>query len=315
MARLLDDLLDISRITRRQLELRKERVELSVLVASAVETSRPLIDTGRHALDVRLPAEPVWMHADAVRVSQVFSNLLNNAAKYTDPGGRIELEAERHGREIVVTIRDTGIGIAAEMMPRLFQIFSQAPEAVGRAQGGLGIGLSLVRGLVELHGGTVEARSEGEQRGSTFVVRLPVLTSEPAPRGDAGPVARTEPPAGDVGVLVVDDFRDHAESLARLIEANGYTVRIAYDGDQAIEVLESFHPAVVVLDLGMPKRDGIEVARWIRAQPWGASTILVALTGWGQDADRRRTREAGFDHHLVKPTDATRILSILQSRV
>jgi PAS domain S-box-containing protein len=312
MARLLDDLLDVSRITRRQLELRRERVELSVLVESAVETSKPLIDAGRHALTVRLPAEPVWLHADTVRVAQVFANLLNNAAKYTDPGGRIELVAERRGREVVVAIHDTGIGIASDMLPRLFQIFSQAPSAVGRAQGGLGIGLSLVRGLVDLHGGTIEARSEGEHRGSTFIVRLPALTSEAPPESSSEESVPVPAVEGEIRVLVADDFHDHAESLARLIELSGYSVRTAFDGEDAIRSLQEFRPATVVLDLGMPNQDGYQVARWIRRQPWGAGAVLVALTGWGQEADRRRTREAGFDHHLVKPVDAEEILQILR---
>jgi PAS domain S-box-containing protein len=279
MARLLDDLLDVSRITRGKLDLRRERVDLAAVVAAAVETSRPLIDAGGHELTVALPADPIALHADPVRLAQVFANLLNNAAKYTEPGGHIRLSAERAGGEVVVAVTDDGIGLSADMLPRLFHIFSQAESALGRAQGGLGIGLSLVRGLVELHGGTIEARSDGPRRGSTFVVRLPAAPGRAAPE--------PAPPAAAAGprwrVLVADDLRDAADSLALVLQLMGHEVRTAYDGEQAVAAAAAFRPDVALLDLGMPKVNGYDACRRIREQPWGRHMRLVAVTGWGQD--------------------------------
>jgi PAS domain S-box-containing protein len=300
MARLLDDLLDVSRITRDKLELRKEKVLLAEVVASAVETSRPLIDAAGHALALELPDEPVVLDADPVRLAQVLSNLLNNAAKYTDPGGHIRLTAERSGDHVQVSVADDGIGIAPEMLPRLFEIFSQAEPSHERTQGGLGIGLSLVRGLVELHGGTIRVHSEGPGRGSVFTVRLPGLAAAPA---KPPPAIAAPPAAPQFRLLIADDLADSADSLAMLMELMGHEVRTAYNGEEAVALAAEFRPHVALIDLGMPKLTGIEVCRRIRREPWGGQVRLVAVTGWGQDADRKRTHDAGFDHHLTKPVD------------
>ena len=313
MARLLEDLLDVSRISRNKLELRPERVELAAVVEAAVETSRPVVDAGRHALSVALPPEPIRLEADPVRLAQVFANLLNNAAKYTEEGGRIWLTAERQGSDVVVSVRDSGIGIATEMLPRVFEIFSQAKPALVRSQGGLGIGLSLVKGLVELHGGRIEAKSGGPGRGSEFVVRLPVAaatpTREPAwPGDDDG-----QPPGPKRRVLIVDDNRDSADSLAMLLQIKGHEVGTAYDGERAVEVAGALRPEVVLLDIGMPKLNGYDACRHIRAQPWGKGMFLIALTGWGQEEDRRRTEAAGFNHHIVKPVDPAVLMELLAS--
>jgi CheY-like chemotaxis protein len=313
MARLLDDLLDVSRITRDKLELRRQPVELASAVAAAVEASRPLIEAGGHTLTVELPSEGVWLDADPVRLAQVFSNLLNNAAKYTERGGSIRLRGGREAGEVVVAVSDTGIGIEAEMLPRVFEMFAQATPALERSQGGLGIGLSLVKGIVELHGGTVEARSDGPGLGSTFLVRLP---SVPAPAcAEPPPVAaEAAAPAGRrLRVLVADDNADAAESLAVLLRMLGNEVRTAGDGQEAVERIEEFRPDVAVLDIGMPRMNGYEAARHIRSLPHGANVFLVALTGWGQEEDRRRSREAGFDAHLVKPVDPGELATVLAS--
>jgi PAS domain S-box-containing protein len=312
MSRLLDDLLDVSRITRSTLELKKSRTELTSVVGSAIETARPVLDSKRHHLSLDLPKHAVRLEADAVRLSQVFSNLLINAAKYTDPGGHIQLRAAREGSEIVVTVRDNGIGISANMMPRLFTMFSQAQAALGRSEGGLGIGLSLVRGLVTLHGGTVEARSDGPGCGSEFTVRLPVGTpvEEPADieEGADAPVA-----GAGMKILVVDDNRDAADTCAALLELSGHHVQTAYTGRSALELAEAFRPHALLLDIGLPDFDGYQLAAKIRAAPWGRPIILIAVTGWGQEGDRRRAFDAGCDHHLTKPIAADTVESLLQS--
>ena len=313
MARLLDDLLDVSRITRGKLELRRQRVELGGVVETAVETSRPLIEAGGHELTVDLPPGPVHLDADPVRLAQVLSNLLNNAAKYTERGGRIHLAAERNGASVLVSVKDTGIGVEGEMLPRLFEMFSQAKPALERAQGGLGIGLALVRGLVEMHGGCVTARSDGPGTGSEFAVHLPLAESPPRqelPAPSAADVPR--PPA--CRILVADDNRDAADSLAMMLELMGNAVRTANDGQEAVEVAAEFRPDVALLDIGMPRMNGYEAARRMRAEPWGRGLVIVALTGWGQEEDRRRSREAGFDVHLVKPVDPAAIEKVLLER-
>jgi PAS domain S-box-containing protein len=307
MARLLDDLLDVSRISRNKLVLRREQVELGAVLRQAVETSRPLIDMGGHALSVALPPEPVLLDADPVRLAQVFSNLLTNAAKYTPGGGHIDVSAARSGDEVAVSVRDDGIGIAPDMLPRLFEIFSQAEPALARAQGGLGIGLSLVRGLVELHGGRIEAHSAGTGHGSQFVVTLPVH-AHGAPAAVAAP--RAAAPA-HCRVLVADDNRDGADSLRAALEAMGHEVCVAYDGERAVALALEKRPDVMLVDIGMPRKNGYEVCGEIRRQPWGPAVLMVALTGWGQDEDRRRAAEAGFDHHLVKPADLARLSELL----
>jgi PAS domain S-box-containing protein len=302
MARLIDDLLDVSRITRNKLELRKERVELAEVVREALETSQPLIEECGHHLAVSLPPEPIYLHADLLRLSQVLTNLITNAAKYTDRGGRIWLTAEQQGNEVVVRVKDTGVGIPAEKLPGLFQMFFQVDRALERAQGGLGIGLSLVRRLVELHGGSVTAHSAGRGKGSEFIVSLPALTEAPKPQPalePAGPAKAKTPRR----ILVVDDMRDNADSLAMLLELGGNEVQTAYDGLAAVEAAARFRPDVVLLDIRMPKLNGFDACRRIREQPWGKNMMLIALSGLGQEEDQRRTEEAGFDSHLVKPVD------------
>jgi PAS domain S-box-containing protein len=309
MARLLDDLLDVSRITRNKLHLRRQRVTLAEVVGAAVETSRPLVDDGRHSLQVALPPGPVVLDADPVRLAQVFSNLLNNAAKYTDPGGHITLEATVAGGEVCVSVRDTGIGIAAELQPRLFDMFTQAEPALERSQGGLGIGLSLVRGLTELHGGSVEAMSGGPGAGSTFKVTLP-LASPSRERAPEVPVrAGAAMPARRV--LVADDLRDGADTLALLLRLDGHDAHAVYGGDEAVEAAATLRPDIVLLDIGMPRVNGYEAARRIREAPWGASMTLIAATGWGQQHDKARAREAGFDHHLTKPIEPDHLRALI----
>jgi CheY-like chemotaxis protein/two-component sensor histidine kinase len=301
MIKLVDDLLEISRITRDKIELHREPMLLADVVHGAVETSRPLIDQHRHHLEVRLPDEPLTLNADSVRITQVLANLLNNAAKYTDQGGRIDLEARRVGPEVEITVRDNGIGIPPGHLPEVFDMFTQAHRAAGRGQGGLGIGLAMVRSLVQMHGGTVEAKSAGAGHGSEFIVRLPLADTHDAD-DDAAVAAHASPLAGQ-RILVVDDNQDAADTLAMMLEADGAQARTVYDGAAALAALPGLRPHTVLLDLGMPEMDGFEVARRIRADPTQAGVRIVALTGWGQESDRERTRGAGFDFHLTKPVD------------
>jgi len=309
MVRLVDDLLDVSRITRNVLELRKERVELSAVVNSAVETSRPLFDSRGHELTVTLPATPIHLDADLTRLAQVFSNLLNNAAKYTEKGGYIGLTAEQQDAEVVVTVKDTGIGIPPSMLSAVFDMFTQADRTLERSQGGLGIGLTLVQRLVDLHGGTVLASSAGSGKGSEFVVRLPILTEGPQPSPE--PTAAEATPIEARRILVVDDNEDSATSLAELLSLTGHETEVAYDGLEAVEAAARFRPDVVLLDIGLPKLNGYEAAQRIREQPWGQGMLLVALTGWGQDEDRQKSKDAGFDLHLVKPVDFATLTKLL----
>ncbi len=313
MVHLVDDLLDIARITTGKVELKPERVDLQTIIASAVETSMPLIEAGRHELVVDVPDEVMLLEVDLTRVAQVVSNLLNNAAKYTPARGRIGLAVYREGNEVVIAISDTGIGIPPAAMPTVFEMFTQVGRNMERAQGGLGIGLSLVRRLIELHGGTVSAASEGVGRGSTFTVRLPLLAG--APVSQAAPVAA--PHGADallesgLRVLVVDDNIDAADTLSALLEMSGHAIRVANDGYQAIDAASAFLPQVVFLDIGLPGMNGYEVARKLREIPGMESSILVALTGWGTREDRERSSEAGFDHHLTKPADLHAVESLL----
>jgi two-component system CheB/CheR fusion protein len=303
LVRLVDDLLDVSRITRNKLELRRARVELATIIQSAVEAAAPLIESLGHTLSMHLPPGLLVLDADLTRLAQVFGNLLTNAAKYTERGGQIGLTAVREDDHVFVTVTDTGIGIAPEHLHDVFGMFTQVAPAAQRVQGGLGIGLALVARLVEMHGGTVEARSEGPGKGSAFVVRLPLA---PVPLSAEVP-ATASPPAGDSAaryrVAVADDNVDAAQSLATLLTTTGHEVRTAYDGLAAVALAEAYRPDVALLDIGMPGLDGYEVARRIRAQPWGKAMALVALTGWGQDEDKRRAEEAGFDRHVTKPVD------------
>jgi PAS domain S-box-containing protein len=314
MARLLDDLLDVSRIAREKPELRFEVVDLTVVMEAAIETSRPLIERARQRLTVKLPSPPVRLFGDAVRLAQVFGNLLNNAAKYTEEEGSIEISAERQGTDVVVSVRDDGMGIDDVLLPHVFELFSQARDALVRSQGGLGIGLSLVKALVELHGGTVEARSGGRGEGSEFVVRLPRLPDEAALDTRAAREASRSKEATVRKVLVADDNKDGAQSLAELIRFLGHDVHIAYDGEQAVAAAEALRPQVMLLDIGMPDIDGYEACRRVRAQPWGREVFLVAITGWGQPADKLQSAEAGFDRHLVKPVTFASLRSLLEEQ-
>ena len=311
MSRLLDDLLDVARIMHHMLVLRKRRIDLATVVSAAVETARPKIDEKGHTLVLDLPPQPVELDADSVRLAQIFSNLLINAAKYTNPGGRIELRARREHGNLVVSVRDNGIGIAREMIPNLFTLFSQVNTALERSEGGLGIGLALVRGLAVLHGGTVEAYSDGADCGSEFRVCLPIAAPRPE-RLQPSP-AQAGQPVPSLRVLVADDNRDGADSCATLLELSGHKVRTAYDGKQAFEAAEEFRPHVAVLDIGMPELNGYELARKIRAQPWGRTLVLVAITGWGQEEDRQRALAAGFDQHLAKPIDPRQLDTLLRN--
>ena len=312
LARLVDDLLDVSRIMRDTIELRKERVELAAVVARGVETARPVVSAHGHELAVCLSPEPIWLEADVIRLAQVLGNLLTNAAKYTERGGRIWLTAGQEGAEIVLRVRDTGIGIEPTMLPRLFGLFVQAERSLGRSQGGMGVGLALVRKLVGMHGGSVEARSEGLGHGSEFIVRLPAAAR--ARQGDASSgaegVVPPTPPARQ-RVLVVDDNRDAAESLAQMLRLDGHEVWVAHDGRTALNVALGHPPDLAFLDLGMPGMDGYELCRQMRSQPALAGALLVALTGWGQEEDRCRSQEAGFDRHLVKPAEPQSLRRLL----
>jgi len=308
MTRLVDDLLDVSRITTGKIELRNERIELSAAVRIALEASRPLIERGQHILTVRIPPEPIFLHADLARLAQVLSNLLNNAAKYTRPGGHIWLCAERNDGHVKLRVRDNGMGIPPAMLRRIFDMFTQVGGTSDHQQGGLGIGLTLVKRLVEMHGGQVEARSEGESRGSEFILTLPTVSGEeaqPAP-APAQPAAVVQPRR----ILVVDDNRDAAESLSMLLHARGHDVRVAYDGLEAVGAAIAFQPDVVLLDIGLPKLYGYDAARRIR-DARGDGVLLIAVTGWGQEEDRRRAKAAGFDHHLTKPVDPEAISRLI----
>ena len=313
LTRLIDDLLDISRINRNKLELRTQKTELREIINAAVEISTPLIEQRSHTLTVTVASEPVFLHADFARLTQALANLLTNAAKYTNPGGQIELNACTEGDQVVVSVRDNGIGIEAAALTKVFNMFFQVDSSIEKNQDGLGIGLSLVKSLVELHGGTVEAHSEGIGRGSEFILRVPIrhfAESEPylAGRPDdlsASGVTRR--------VLVVDDNRDTAESLALFLRIAGHVVCTSFDGEQALEIVEDFRPDIALIDLGLPKLSGYEVCRRIRETKWGKKVMLIAQTGWGRDEDKRLSREAGFNGHLVKPADPITVLRIVDA--
>ena len=313
LTRLIDDLLDVSRISRNRLELRRQRIELQEVVRGAVEISKPTLDQNGHRLEQDLCAEPVYLIADMARLTQALMNLIINAAKYTDGGGLIQVIGRREGGEAVLRVRDNGIGIEPESVPKLFEMFYQAPAAAERSQGGLGIGLSLVKSVVELHGGSVAAHSEGAGKGAEFVLRVPALAPT-APRSEAAPALppSSAMPSGARRVLVVDDNEDGADSLAMFLQIGGHEVKTAYDGEEAIATAESFKPEVVLLDIGMPRLNGYEACRRIRQSEWGRDMVLIAQTGWGQDEDRRRTREAGFDQHLIKPVDPVALMRIVE---
>jgi len=312
MTRMVDDLLDVSRITRGKIELRKEIVGLASVVKRTVEATRPLIEDRQQTLTMDLPPDLVRLEADPTRLEQVLANLLNNAAKYTDHGGRIGLSARQEGGELVLRVRDTGVGIAPDMLARIFEPFVQADRVLHKSQGGLGIGLTMVRRLVEMHGGSVTAHSEGPGKGSEFVVRLPALSSNSSiPGATAGAGGEPVRAASQRRILVVDDNVDAAESLALLLRLEGHNVRVAHDGPAALAAVESEPPDLVFLDIGMPVMNGYDVARRLRQRPGLESLVLVAMTGWGQEEDRRRSQEAGFDHHLIKPVEPGALYKLL----
>jgi PAS domain S-box-containing protein len=313
MSRLLDDLIDVARVSRGGMELRRELLDVDVAVASAVEAVRPLIQDQRHQITVAVPPRTLWVDADPARLEQVLINLLTNAVKYTDPGGHIWVTAGSEGNEVVLRVRDSGIGIDPVMLPRIFELFVQAERRMDRAVGGVGIGLSLVKKLVELHGGTAQAFSAGLGKGTELVVRLPAAKTpvDAGTRPDADGA-----PAETFGlrILVVDDNINAADSLATLLELAGHEVRVAYEGEAALLVAEAFKPQVVLLDIGMPGMDGYEVGRALRQKPQTRSALLVAITGWGGPDDLRRSKEAGFDHHLVKPVEPAALQHLLARR-
>ena len=313
MVRLIDDLLDVSRITSGKVTLRKEQVLLRTVAETAVEASRPVIVAAGHALKLALPEEPVWLAADPTRLAQVMTNLLTNAAKYTPEGGCIELSASREGGEVIVRVTDTGLGIPPGMLAEVFEMFTQVNRTLERCQGGLGIGLALVKRLVEFHGGTITAESPGLGQGSTFTVRLPLVEAcaGPTEERSTAETPSVQPPMSGRRVLVVDDNVDGAESLANMLQIGGHEIRTAHSGPAALDAARPFNPEVVFLDIGLPGMNGYEVAKRLRAEPSLSGAVLVALTGWGSDDDKRRSREAGFDFHLTKPVELTAIERIL----
>ena len=311
LVNLIDDLLDVSRITRGMITLQLEPVLVGAIVARAVETARPAIDSHRHLLELDLPDELISVEGDKTRLVQVIANILHNAAKFMDPGGRIRLRVWREGQNAVIQISDTGIGIAPELLPTIFELFTQVHSKSERAQGGLGIGLALVRRLTEMHGGSVTAESEGPGRGATFNVRLPMLVPQLAAlstrKRESGAIPSLEPQR----ILVADDNYDAAEALTLQLQLAGHEVRTAHDGVEAVELAKTFDPDIVLLDLGMPKMDGYEAARQLRLSPTTSRAKLIALTGWGQQQDRDRTTDAGFDAHLVKPVAEAQLFKAL----
>ena len=321
MSRLIDDLMDVSRISRGKFELQTERLELAAVLNAAIESSRPLIDEFSHDLQLRLPRQPVWIDADALRLTQAFMNLLNNATKYTDRGGRLAVDVTVGDGEVVISVSDNGIGIPADKIDRVFEMFSQIDTALARSRGGLGIGLSLTRRLVEMHGGHVVGRSDGPGRGSRFEVTLPLAKAPVVSPATAMVDAAVEPssaaaaaPRARLSVLIADDNRDAAEALGWLLKDMGYRVSLVHDGLAAVQAAAELHPDVVVLDIGMPGLDGYETCRRIRALPGGEAMGLLAVTGWGQPEDRRKAQEAGFDQHLVKPVDPETWSRLLDGR-
>jgi CheY-like chemotaxis protein len=313
LIRLVDDLLDVSRISQGKIQLRTEPVAVAAVVARATEASRAFIEARKHKLSVTLPTDPVWINADPVRLSQVLGNLLHNAAKYTDEGGTIQLTVDREDTEVLLRVRDNGVGIPADKFSSIFEMFTQVDRSLDRSQGGLGIGLTLVRILVEMHAGLVQVFSAGPHQGSEFVVRLPLLCGKPPGEDVSNPAQKPTPQGPRRRVLVVDDNEDAANSLSVLLRAAGHEVRISHDGPTALKEALNFQPHVVLLDIGLPGMDGYEVARQLTDQRGPEMPLLVALSGYGQEEDVRRAREAGFHHHLIKPADLEALRALLAS--
>lgn len=309
MVRLVDDLLDLNRITHDRLELRRSEVELSSVIQQAVEVARPLIDEASQRLIVDLPTAPIYLNADRARLAQLFGNLLNNSSKYTSAEGTITLTAKRVDGEVLVAVKDNGAGIPQDKLDSIFDMFMQVDRTSEQSQAGLGIGLTLVKRLTEMHGGSIEARSAGEGQGSEFVVRLPVL-SKPAVLSQPETAVESPP---ERRILIVDDNRDSADSLSMLLQITGNKTYMAHDGVEALEAIEKYRPEVVLLDIGLPRLDGHEVCRRVREKPWARNIVIIALTGWGQEDDRRKSEEAGFNGHLVKPVDYDELLELLSS--
>jgi CheY-like chemotaxis protein len=309
MTRLVDDLLDLSRIASGKVQINKELVEVSVITERGAEMARPVIDARRHNLTVTLPKDPMWVEGDPVRLGQIVMNLLTNAAKYTSEGGKIWLTAEREGDRATIRVRDTGIGIEPDMLPRIFEMFTQVDTSLNRREGGLGIGLSIVKKIAELHGGVVEARSGGRGTGSEFLIRLPLRTAAPATmdRTKEAAEAATRP----LRVLVVDDNADAADSLAMFLKLYGHEVQAVYSGAAALNLVKTYSPQVIILDLSMPVMDGIQVAQRLRLNIDMSKVALIAMTGLGQEGDRQRTRDAGFNYHIVKPPDPQQLQELL----
>jgi signal transduction histidine kinase/CheY-like chemotaxis protein len=314
MTRIVDDLLDVSRITRGKIKLQKAVINVSSIISAAVETSRPLIESRKHRLNITLPSESLEVQADVTRMAQVVTNLLNNAAKYTEEGGQIRICADRDGTEAVISVRDNGVGVSADLLPTIFELFTQADRTIDRSQGGLGIGLTLVRSLVELHGGSVSASSDGFGRGSEFVIRLPlVLTSSNHEHGNLKTGTNGASKSKPQRILVVDDNVDSAKTLASMLKALGHDSLVAHDGPEAIDTARSFKPALVILDIGLPGMNGYMVAEELRSIPELNGTYLAALTGYGEEQDRKRSKESGFNEHFVKPLSFPQLQELIGS--
>jgi CheY-like chemotaxis protein len=311
LVRLVDDLLDVSRISRGRLELRKERITLADVIDSALETCTAEIEQRNQRLTVSLPDAPLHVDADKTRLVQVLCNLLSNAAKYSEPGSPIRLAVERDGDEAVIRVQDEGIGIAPHLLPHVFEMFTQLDQSLERSQSGMGVGLAIARQLIEMHGGSVQAHSEGLESGSEFIVRLPLLhspaTAQQGTEGD-GP---SSGPAAVYRILVVDDNRDAAQTLATMLKLMGHEVHTAHDGYEGVEAATAFQPDVILLDIGMPRLNGFDACQRIREQPWSRNVLIVALTGWGQEQDKLRSQQVGFNKHLVKPVEPAALTKLL----
>lgn len=310
MVRLIDDLLDVSRISRGKLELRRERIELAAVIYQAIETCVAMAESANQKITVTMPPQPVYLDVDSVRLSQVVSNLLNNACKFAGQGGFINLSVVTTGSDVVIAVKDNGIGIPSAMLGSIFEMFAQVDQSLERSQSGLGIGLTLVKRLVELHDGSIEARSEGLGKGSELVVRLPITADQVPPLET---VNRATQQSISHRILIVDDNLDGAESLAEVLRLSGNETFVAHDGEAAVDAAETYRPDVILLDIGMPKLNGFDACRRIREKPWAEKTLIIATTGWGQDEDRRKSAEAGFDSHFVKPVDLAELMTLLTS--